>query len=171
MKLFLIGLPGSGKSTLGRELASALKLRVFDTDAEIIAVEGASIEVIFKNSGEDYFRKKEQEILYQLAEENQVLISTGGGTPCFFDNMDYINKKGISIFIDVPVETIHQRLIGQRIHNRPILEGKTDEEVFLFLKQKYEERYPFYSKAIVHIKGSNIKTRDILEELTIKKLV
>ena len=171
MNLFLIGLPGSGKSTLGRELAILLKLTIVDTDTEIIKNEGKSIEAIFEQLGENYFRNKEQELLHTLMEKMDLLVSTGGGLPCFFDNIDFINKKGISIFIDVPIETIHRRLIGQRIHNRPMLQGKTDEEVLAFLKQKYEERFPFYSKATLHIKGSTIRAKDIIEALKVKKII
>jgi shikimate kinase len=171
MNLFLIGLPGSGKSTLGRELAALLNLRMIDTDEEIIKAESKTIEDIFKDSGEEYFRKSEQNILHLISENKQQLISTGGGIPCFFNNMEHINQKGISIFIDVPVEVIHKRLIDRRSQNRPMLEGKTDEEVLLFLRQKYEERFPYYSKATFTITGENIKVRDILTELKKKGIV
>jgi shikimate kinase len=171
MNLFLIGLPGSGKSTLGRELAKLLGLKIVDTDAEIIQVEGKSIEAIFADQGENYFRETEQAILKNISENDGQLISTGGGMPCFFDNMDHMNQRGISIFIDVPVETIHQRLIGQRSQNRPMLVGKTDEEVLNFLKLKYEERIPFYAKATVCVKGSNIKVNEIVAELKNRKLI
>ncbi|HWZ23009.1 MAG TPA: shikimate kinase [Cytophagaceae bacterium] len=169
MNLFLIGLPGSGKSTLGRELAQQLNLKMVDTDAEIVATEGKTIEAIFRDSGEDYFRKLEQSILHKLSENDQQLISTGGGMPCFFDNMEHMKKKGITLFINVPVENLHQRLIGQRSQSRPMLEGKTDEEVLLFLKQKYEERFPYYSKALITIKGSNIKVAELISELEKRK--
>lgn len=170
MNLFLIGLPGSGKSTLGKELSQVLNLKLIDTDAAIITEEGDSIEGIFKKHGEVYFRKAEQKMLHQLASQDQLLISTGGGMPCFFDNIDFMNNKGISIFIDVPVETIHSRLISQRHENRPMLENKTDEEVLIFLKQKYEERYPFYSKATITVQGSNIKVEEIVRALKNAKL-
>ena len=165
MNLFLIGLPGSGKSTLGRELSALLKLKMVDTDAEIVASEGKEIEAIFKDSGEPYFRKLEQQILHRLAVNDNQLISTGGGMPCFFDNMEYMNRIGITIFINVPLENLHQRLIGQRSQQRPMLEGKTDEEVLLFLEQKYEERVGFYSKARILVNGANIKVSEIMVAL------
>ncbi len=171
MNLFLIGLPGSGKSTLGRELARLLKLNLIDTDAEIIAAEGLSIEDIFKSHGESYFRKAEQAFLHQVAQGKNQLVSTGGGMPCFFDNITFMNENGISVFIDVPPETIHQRLIRQRHQKRPMLENKTDEEVLLFLKQKYEERVPYYSQASLSIRGANIKSEEIVSELKKKGLI
>ncbi len=165
MNLFLIGLPGSGKSTLGRALALELKLKMVDTDTEIVAAEGKTIEEIFKDSGEDYFRKLEQTILHEISKNDQQLISTGGGMPCFFNNMEYMQKKGITLFIDVPVENLQQRLIGQRSQKRPMLEGKTDEEVLQFLKQKHEERFLYYSRALITVKGSNIKVAELILEL------
>ncbi len=171
MNLFLIGLPGSGKSTLGRELAIALNLKMVDTDVEIVAVEGKAIEEIFRNSGEEYFRKLEQSVLHQLLEKDNQLISTGGGMPCFYDNMEHMNRKGVTLFIDVPVKNLHQRLIGQRGQKRPMLEGKTDLEVLDFLKLKYTERFPFYSKALITIKGSNIKIPEIIVTLKEKELI
>ncbi len=171
MNLFLIGLPGSGKSTLGRELAGLLNLKMVDTDEEIIKSEGKTIEDIFRDSGEDYFRKLEQSILHRVSEGQQQLISTGGGMPCFFDNMEHMNQKGVSLFIDVPVEVIHKRLIDRRSHNRPMLQGKTEEEVLLFLKQKYEERIPFYSKSSLTITGENIKVREITAALKKRNLI
>jgi shikimate kinase len=170
MNLFLIGLPGSGKSTLGRELALQLNLMLVDTDMEIVTKEGKTIEEIFKDSGEEYFRKLEQSVLHKILEKNNQLISTGGGMPCFYDNIDQMNKRGVVIFIDVPVENIHQRLIGQRSQKRPMLEGKTDSEVLDFLKQKYKERTPYYSKAEIIIRGANIKAQEIIEKLNERKI-
>ncbi len=171
MNLFLIGLPGSGKSTLGRELSVLLELKMVDTDAEIVASEGKEIEAIFKDSGEPYFRKLEQQILHQFSVNDNQLISTGGGMPCFFDNMEYMNRMGTTIFINVPVEDLYQRLIGQRSQQRPMLEGKTDEEVLLFLEQKYEERVGYYSKARILVKGANIKVLDIIAALKEHKVL
>ena len=170
MNIFLIGLPGSGKSTLGKELALKLNLTIVDTDVQIVATVGKTIEEIFKISGESYFRKLEQTTLHEISENDNQLISTGGGMPCFFDNMKHMNQKGITIFIDVPVENLHQRLIGSGSHKRPMLEGKTDREVLEFLRQKYEERFPYYSKALITIKGANIKASEIISELEKRKI-
>jgi shikimate kinase len=169
MNLYLIGLPGSGKTTLGEKLAKLLTLDLVDTDAEIVREEGVTIETIFKTRGEEYFRKKEQTLLHRISQNDGQLISTGGGMPCFFDNIEYMNQHGISVFIDVPPEVIQQRLITQRHQNRPMLENKTDEQVLTFLQQKYQERLPFYSKASLTIRGINITAEEILIELKNKK--
>jgi len=166
MRIYLVGLPGSGKSTLGKELSKFLQLTFIDTDAEIVKSEDKSIEAIFKESGETYFRNLEQVTLQKLSTIENAVISTGGGTPCFFDNIEFMNKTGIVIFIDVPVETIHARLtFSQAKEKRPMLEGKSSEEVLDFVKTKYKEREPFYSKAKIRIKGSNIKTAELVERI------
>jgi shikimate kinase len=166
MNIFLIGLPGSGKSTLGRKLAQILGFTLVDTDAEIVAQEGESIEAIFKHKGETYFRETERAVLHKIAASPQhQLISTGGGMPCFFDNIEFMNQSGIPIFIDVPIEALQKRLLGQNRQNRPMLANKSEEEVLIFLQQKYQERFPFYSKATLSIRGATIRAKNILDLL------
>ncbi len=171
MNLFLIGLPGSGKTTLGKRLARHLDLKMVDTDAEIVKHEGRSIEEIFKSKGEEYFRQTEQAFLHRISQASGQLISTGGGMPCFYDNIHFMNQHGISIFIDVPPEIIQQRLVQQRHQHRPMLENKTDEEVLFFLQQKYRERLPFYSQALLRVQGTNIQMEDLLAALKNAKIL
>jgi shikimate kinase len=163
--IYLIGLPGSGKSTLGRQIAAELGYTFVDTDDLLIAQEGKSIENIFAESGEDYFRMLERDLLHIFEAKEKLLISTGGGTPCFFDNLDRMNKDGLTVFIDVPPAVIHKRLISQRHQNRPMLAGKTDEEVLTFIEQKYRERIPYYSKAELIVEGANLLPIDVLEKI------
>jgi shikimate kinase len=166
MNVFLIGLPGSGKSTLGKQVAQMLSLRMVDTDEEIVKAEGKSIEAIFAEKGEAAFRLLEQQTLHKVAASDGQLISTGGGMPCFFDNIEHMNKKGISIFIDVPLEALAQRLSLQHNRNsRPMLAGKSDEEILAFLKQKYAEREPYYAQATYRLQGTNIQPGDLLNIL------
>src|SRR5688572_1061429 len=106
MKLFLVGLPGSGKSTIGKQLSNLLNLPLVDTDDLIIQKEKSTIEEIFKYHGENYFRELEKKTLHELIASDKLIISTGGGLPCFFDNMEVINKNGISIYLNVSPESI-----------------------------------------------------------------
>jgi shikimate kinase len=171
MKLFLIGLPGSGKSTLAKELSKKLKYPFTDTDELICKKEGSSIEEIFINKGENNFRKIESDILKELVRTNgNAIISTGGGTPCFFDNMEIINQNGISIFLNIPIIKITKRLMDSPDQNRPLIKGKNKEQIKKFLEEKLLERLPYYSKASIELSGSSITADEIMEELLRRKL-
>lgn len=171
MRIFLIGLPGSGKSTIGRKLAKLLEFEFFDTDDEIIRLEKRSIEDIFQQEGETYFRGKEAEVLKQTILLPNTVISTGGGTPCFFNNMELINQNGVSIFLNVPIQVILRRLKTGRNKNRPMVAGKSDDQLLEFLIAKHKERYPFYSKANIEIDDSEISGESLLKLLRSKAIV
>jgi shikimate kinase len=111
MKIFLIGLPGSGKTTVGKDLARKLSVPFLDLDAEIETREKQQIQQLFKTQGESYFRKIESMVLKEWCTSTRdFVMATGGGTPCFFDNMDQINKSGESIFLDVPTKEFANRI-------------------------------------------------------------
>ncbi|MFN3402966.1 MAG: shikimate kinase [Cytophagaceae bacterium] len=165
MRIYLIGLPGSGKSTIGRQLSLEMKMTFVDTDEEIIKQEGNSIKEIFEKRGENYFRKVESEVLKKVSQIENVIISTGGGTPCFFDNMKVIKENGKSIFIDVSPEEIVSRMWATGNQNRPMTEGKSKEELREFLSAKLKERFGFYNQADYHLKGNNLSTKDIIKVL------
>ena len=171
MKIFLIGLPGSGKSTLGKKLSLELGYKFFDTDDEIIRLEKRTIEEIFANEGEVYFRKKENEILNHLLAEANAVISTGGGTPCFFDNIQVINNNGISIFLNIELDAVAGRLKKGKNNNRPMVAGKTDSELLEFLQNKHAERLPFYSKASIEIEDEKMSVGALVNLLKIKSLI
>jgi shikimate kinase len=165
MRIFLIGLPGSGKSTLGFELCQLLNYKLIDTDEEICKKGKSSIDDIFRTKGENYFREIERETLNEVIKTENSIISTGGGLPCFFDNMEVINKSGISVFLNVPLEEISKRLLVHANKNRPLVLGKTSDQLMEFLKEKYKERSPFYNKANIEFNKGNLKAEDILNKL------
>jgi shikimate kinase len=137
MKIFLIGMPGSGKSTLGRPLAQAMNLPFVDLDKEIEKQEQRAIPEIFERPGEDYFRSVESQILKQWATSNKdFVMATGGGAPCFLRGIETINQHGLSIFLDVSVEELLRRIGMQS--GRPLL--STDD-----LKQKEERLSHLYN--------------------------
>jgi shikimate kinase len=161
MKIFLIGLPGSGKTTLGKQLAERLNINFIDLDTEIEKSEGESIALIFKKFGEDHFRKAESNQLQNWANSNEnFVMATGGGAPCFFDNMEVMNQAGTTIFLDVPAKEIAKRISGQSV-NRPLLLNLSFEE----LKDKIEflrsQRKPFYRIAKHTCKGAGITVTDL----------
>lgn len=167
MKIYLIGITGSGKSTLGRLLAEKMKYNFVDLDDYIIEQEGKSIEVIFAENGEQDFRKLEHLALEELAiSDENLVISTGGGAPCFFDNMELINGNGLSIWLDINAKIISERLNKQsNKQNRPLIQNKSEEEVFTFINDKIKERRQFYSKAKIHITNQDPQVNDLLSEI------
>src|SRR5438045_6679796 len=121
MKVFLLGLPGSGKTTLGKDLAASLEIKFIDLDYEIEKSEGATIREIFQAKKEDYFRKVESALLKKWCESStDFVMATGGGAPVYFDNMSLINKAGASVFLDVPASEIANRILKTNIADRPL---------------------------------------------------
>jgi shikimate kinase len=147
MKIFLIGLPGSGKTTLGRKLAKALNIPFVDLDQEIERREGRLIREIFKAKNEEYFRVLEaNELAAWCDSEKRFVMATGGGAPCFFRNMELINKAGTSIFLDIATTEIARRIEQTDVTERPLLAAAGEA-----LKEKLElmraNRLSFYRKA------------------------
>jgi shikimate kinase len=171
MKLFLIGLPGSGKSTIGKELSRKLNYQLIDTDDVICKKEGCSIEEIFANKGEDYFRKVEAAALKEVIKTDKAIISTGGGTPCFFNNMEMINKNGVSIFLNIPLSDIKKRLLDISQMNRPLIKGKNPDQVQNFLEDKLRERLPFYRQATIEFTNASVTADMIIEEVVKRGLI
>jgi len=143
MRIFLLGFMGSGKSFSGRKLAERFNLFFVDLDNYIEEKEGRTIREIFKVDGEDYFRKIEQACLHEMRNLNMVVVSTGGGTPCFFDNMEWMNKHGITVFLETPPQLLAKRLESEMEH-RPLLKDFSKKELINFIENKLGERNPFY---------------------------
>ena len=153
--IFLIGMPSSGKSTLGRQLAKRLDYQFVDMDDLIVNQEISSIAEIFKYKGEDYFRQVESKILKNIKPNQKLLVATGGGVPCFFDNMNFIKVNGTSIFLNVQPEDLLKRIQKSEVNNRPLIDKKKSNEVLLNeLQEKYENRLKFYEQADIQVDGS-----------------
>lgn len=137
---------GCGKSYIGRKIAPAINFEYIDTDKAIEEQEQKSINQIFEQHGESYFRKLEHQLLQQLNPEKNIVISTGGGMPCFQQNIQLMNQKGLTIYLNRDKETILQRL-KKGIDKRPILKGLSEEELASFYDKKIEERKTYYEQA------------------------
>lgn len=154
MKIYLIGLPGCGKSTLGKLLARHLSIDFIDLDQEIENLVGQPVREIFKNYGESFFRKQESETL-RTASDSQLdfIMATGGGAPIFHDNMKFMNAMGQTVFLDVPTREITKRILQSNKEERPLLASMAPDE----LKDKIEflrsQRISFYSQAQVTLTG------------------
>lgn len=145
-RIFLIGYMGAGKTTLGKAFAREEGLAFIDLDWYIEERFHKSVSQIFAERGEAGFRELEKRMLHEVAEFEDVVISTGGGTPCFFDNMEHMNERGETVFLDVKTDVLFRRLkIAKR--KRPLLAQKSDEELKTFINDALEKRLPHYRKA------------------------
>jgi shikimate kinase len=145
MKIFLVGFMGCGKSTKAKQLANRLNCAVIDLDAEIVEREQKSIAEYFAENGEDAFRKLESKTLKEFIYPETCVIATGGGLPCFFDNMDWMNANGKTVYLQMEPTQLVSRL-GKR-EKRPLIKNMDDEQLLDFIKMKLKERDPYYTKA------------------------
>jgi shikimate kinase len=151
--IFLVGMPSSGKSTLGKRLARHLAYRFVDTDKLIVREEkGRSINDIFRSEGESYFRDVESRVLHTIQPNSRQVVATGGGMPCFFDNMAFIKANGFSIFLDVSPEELLDRMVRHAQNDRPLF-NQQDPALLENLRQKYKDRRIYYTQADLIVPG------------------
>jgi shikimate kinase len=153
---------GSGKSYWAQQIAAATNLHWMDLDAEIEKENSMTIKEIFETEGEAVFRVKEKKALHKLASYNNIIIATGGGTPCFFDNMTWMNTHGTTIFINESVNILVQRLQNEKA-KRPLISQSSNEALQALLENKLAERLPFYSQSKHSIVGSTVKLADFID--------
>jgi len=154
MRIILIGLPGSGKTSLGKQLANQMNLPFLDLDEELELEYGKSIPEMFREVGEAGFRLMEQACLQRtLAKGIDMVLATGGGTPCFFDNLNWLMEAGTLVFLNPPIEVIAERRLGIEENTRPLLSG--EENLSDKLRALYQARIPFYQKAEITYAGSD----------------
>ena len=145
-RIILIGYMGSGKTTVGKALSKETGMMFYDLDWYIESRMRKSVSQIFAEKGEDGFRKIEYNMLHEVAEFEDVIISCGGGTPCFFDNIDYLNQQGDVVYLKATPETLYKHLLMGKVE-RPLLKGKSSEELIAYITEHLKERAPFYEKA------------------------
>ena len=159
-------MPGCGKSTFGRKAAAGLGMEFIDLDAEIVNRAGKSINLIFEEDGEDYFRELESELLKKISEKHESFImATGGGAPCFFDNMEYMNSRGRTFYIDTSIEFLMERLSQKGIDKRPLLKKIGRDNLEEGLRDKLKNRLPYYSRAEVILPFEQDLEKRIMEIL------
>lgn len=166
MKIYLIGLPGSGKTTLGKPLASYLRYRFIDLDQEIVRKENKTIAEIFSTSGESYFRELESALLKKWASSpDPFVMGTGGGAPCFHNGIDIINSSGTSVFLNAPLNALADRLKLKT--DRPLLTQDGPDELLNKLKSLEEKRINIYKKAHIIIDDPDLEK--VLKAFELKK--
>ncbi len=159
---------GAGKTYWGKRMAQALNCPFTDLDEAIEQRHGMSIPTIFEQFGEQTFRNWERQMLIKTAETPRLVVATGGGTPCFANNMDWMNQHGVTIFLPVPVSLLAERLRHQ-MDSRPLLHGLEPDKLSVFIAQKLQERFPYYEKANVILPMYNSDTEwwPMLQEIVV----
>jgi shikimate kinase len=166
LKIVLVGLPGSGKSTFGKQVAALLNFVFIDLDQLIEEGTGKKISQIFSEEGEGKFRELESIYLQKVLDGLEgFVLSTGGGTPCFNDNMELINEKAVSVYLEVSLEEIFKRLSKDKLGRRPMFSGLGEGEITLKLKDLLASRESYYLKSKIKLSGDDISTELLLSEL------
>ena len=167
-RIVLIGYMGSGKTTVGKALAKEVGLPFYDLDWYIESRMRKKVSQIFAERGEEGFRVIERNMLHEVAEFEDVVISCGGGTPCFFDNMDYLNSQAQVVYLRCEPEVLHKHLLMGK-GDRPLLKGKSPDELIQFIREQLEKREPFYTKARYTLDVSLMDNYEKIK-ITIEKL-
>lgn len=170
-RIFLTGYMGAGKTTVGKELAERTGLSFIDLDVFIEERYHRTVSRLFAEYGEDKFRDIERRLLHEVAEFEDIIISTGGGTPCFFDNMEFMNTAGKTVYLQVSVDELAARLETCR-HTRPVLQNRTGEELKSFITDSLQKRLLFYEKAQMIFPAETMLTYEdivkVVDDLKVK---
>ncbi len=163
MKIFLIGFMGAGKTHWGRELSRKLNLPFFDLDEQVVSREDKSISDIFAEKGEEYFRLLEKETLHIITESHDSFImACGGGSPCYFNNLDYMNQAGTTVWINTPIDVLFQRLLQEK-NERPLIRSLTDDQLRGFIIKKFADRKIYYEQADVIVDDEPVHLDSLIE--------
>lgn len=155
MRIYLIGYMGCGKSTLGKRLSKHMGLQFIDMDHYIEKRNCKTVPQLFEEFGEDGFRQRERNALEELSEFTDVVIATGGGAPCFFDNIDLMNRTGKTIYLNIHPKILATRLLKSKTE-RPLIKGKSREELIEFIDETLRKRNEFYKQAKYEITRPDI---------------
>jgi shikimate kinase len=164
MLVYLIGYMGSGKTTTGKRLAKRLGYQFIDLDDMIERKYKIEVREFFQKYDEKSFRKIEHDTLLQTFQLADAVIAAGGGTPCYYNNMELINQNGISVYIEMSNLSLFHRLYNSK-RQRPLLEGKTPDELKHYIQAHLEKRLPYYSQALITAKGENFNLDELLEKI------
>lgn len=167
-RIYLVGYMGAGKTTAAKRLANRLGWEVADTDDLFEEKYRISVDDFFQKYDEPLYRKLESEILKSTESRDHIVISTGGGTACYFDNMDWMNQHGLTIFMRISPAAAVDRVLHSR-HKRPLARGKTEAELMEFVSQHYAARLPFYERAQITVKSEDFDLEGLMELIEGKK--
>ena len=165
-RIYIVGYMGAGKTTTARRLAQRMGWEVVDTDALFEEKYKISVNDFFNKYDEALYRKLESEVLKATESLDHVVVSTGGGTACYFDNMEWMNQHGLTVFMRISPKAAVDRVIHSR-HKRPLAEGKSEEELTEFVNQHYASRMPFYEQARITVKSEDFDLEDLIRQIGI----
>jgi len=158
--VWLIGFMGSGKSTFGPKIARELGYRFIDMDSFITTKAGKTIPEIFAEQGEEAFRELEQAAVAELSSMEEIVVATGGGAPCNNNLIEQMNQSGLTLYLRMSPGALAHRLKDAKAE-RPLLKGKSDEELLAYIKEMLAKRSPSYEKAMLSIDATNVHTSSI----------
>jgi shikimate kinase len=163
MRIYLIGFMGSGKTHWGKRLSHKTGMPFYDLDEEIVKTEEKSVQQIFHDKGEEYFREKERDLLADITFDHPSLIlSCGGGTPCFFNNIDFMKQHGTIIWLNTAVDILVHRLLKEKSH-RPVIKNVSDADLKSFIIKKLQDRKLYYEQADVMLHEESITIDSLLK--------
>ena len=165
MKIFLIGFMGSGKTYWGRELSQKLGIPFFDLDEQVAEHAGKPIPEIFEQEGEEQFRMQEKDILHIITESHDSFVmACGGGSPCFFNNIEYMNRSGTTVWINTDMETIFNRLAAEK-EKRPLIKDLSDDQLRYFIGKKFAGRKIYYEQADLTVNEEPLLVETMIEKI------
>ncbi len=164
-RIFLLGYMGAGKTTVGKVLSKRMNLSFIDLDYYIEGRYHKNIRDLFTEKGESAFREIEKRLLHEVSTFEDVIISTGGGTPCFFDNMDFMLQMGTTVYLKVSIEELANRLEINK-HTRPVLKDRNGEELKQFIAENLEKRKSFYEKSKIIFDAEKMMTELDIEKIS-----
>lgn len=154
---------GCGKTTLGRAVSEAAGMRFIDLDEYIERHAGMTVREIFAKHSEEGFRRLENQTLSEIANKQDTIIACGGGTPCFFDNLETMNRQGTTVFLDVSLSRLHERLKIES-YKRPLIARMTDDKLIQYIKDCLAQRMPYYSRAMFSFPADRLDTAEQIAE-------
>jgi shikimate kinase len=170
MKVILFGFMGSGKTTYGKMLAKDLNHPFIDLDEYIEETRNKTIKQIFEFEGEQRFREIEREAMLEIIEKDKFILASGGGTPCFFDNIEIMKKKAITVYLNASVDVLVERLLAAKIH-RPLIWGKSKTELQQYIVDTLEKRNPYYKKAHIIVNADDLNIDNLTWKLKTYNLI
>ncbi|HPG11797.1 MAG TPA: shikimate kinase [Chitinophagaceae bacterium] len=165
MKIFLIGFMGSGKTYWGRQLSQKLSIPFFDLDEQVVSHAEKSIKDIFDQEGEEKFRLLEKDLLHIITESHDSFVmACGGGTPCYFNNIEYMNQAGTTVWVNTDMDILFERLRKEKAE-RPLIRDLSDDQLSSFITKKFSDRRLYYEQAAIKVGEEDVQIEKLVEEI------